>query len=271
MMRPSPSGSKLQFVAESVPAAAAHAEHHRLAWRTWVPWALVVLAAVIALVAAMNVWVKRQALSTDNFTSSSARLLENDEVRGALSVYLVNQLYSNVDVSAALEQRLPPQAKRLAPTIAGALRQPAVRATDALLARPRVQALWRESVRRAHESFIALLNGKHNLLVSTNGQVVLDLRPLVKQLAEQFGLSGERLKQLPPDAGQIVILKDSQLGTARRSVKVVRALSYLLLFLVLALFAAAVYLASDRRRKLLMGCGVSVLAVGLIVLVVRRY
>jgi hypothetical protein len=257
-------------VAESVHAAAAH-EHHRLAWRTWVPWALVVLAAVIGLVAALNVWVKRQALSTDNFTNASSQLLENDQIRGALSVYLVNQLYANVDVSAALEQRLPPQVKGLAPTIAGALQQPAVQATDALLARPRVQALWRESVRRAHQAFLALLNGKHNLLVSTNGQVVLNLRPLVEQLAAQFGLSGERLKQLPPDAGQIVILKGNQLQTARRSVKVIRVLSYFLLFLVLALFAAAVYLASDRRRKLLMGCGVSVLVVGLIVLVVRRY
>jgi hypothetical protein len=258
-------------VAESIPAAAAKTSHHRLAWRTWVPWALVVLAAVIALVAALNVWVKRQALSTNNFTNASAQLLENDQIRGALSVYLVNQLYANVDVSAALEQRLPPQAKGLAPTIAGALQQPAVQATDALLARPRVQTLWRESVRRAHEAFLALLNGKHNLLVSTNGQVVLDLRPLVKQVAERFGLSGDRLKQLPPDAGQIVILKGNQLETARRSVKVVRVLSYFLLFLVLALFAAAIWLADGRRRKLLMGCGVSVLIVGLIVLVVRRY
>ena len=257
-------------MAQSVPAAAAH-EHTRLAWRTWVPWALVVLAAVIGLVAALNVWVKRQALSTDNFTNASSQLIENEQIRGALSVYLVNQLYANVDVSAALEQRLPPQVKGLAPTIAGALQQPAVQATDALLARPRIQALWRESVRRAHEAFLALLNGKHNLLVSTNGQVVLDLRPLVEQLAAQFGLSGERLKQLPPDAGQIVILKGNQLQTARRSVKVVRALSYFLLFLVLALFAAAIWLADGRRRKLLMGCGVSVLIVGLIVLVVRRY
>ncbi len=215
-------------MAQSVPAAAAH-EHTRLAWRTWVPWALVVLAAVIGLVAALNVWVKRQALSTDNFTNASSQLIENEQIRGALSVYLVNQLYANVE------------------------------------------ALWRESVRRAHEAFLALLNGKHNLLVSTNGQVVLDLRPLVEQLAAQFGLSGERLKQLPPDAGQIVILKGNQLQTARRSVKVVRALSYFLLFLVLALFAAAIWLADGRRRKLLMGCGVSVLIVGLIVLVVRRY
>jgi L-asparagine transporter-like permease len=37
-------------------------------WRRWVPWVLVVLAAVIALVSALNIWVKRQALSTENWT-----------------------------------------------------------------------------------------------------------------------------------------------------------------------------------------------------------
>jgi hypothetical protein len=236
-----------------------------------VPWTLVVIAAVIGLIAALNVWVKRQALSTDNFTNASSQLLENDQIRGALSVYLVNQLYSNVDVPAALEQRLPPQAKGLAAPIAGALQDAAVRVTNALLARPRVQALWREANRRAHKAFIALLNGKHELLVSTNGNVVLDLKPLVKQVAQQFGLSGDRLKNLPPDAGQLVIMKGNQVETARRAVKVIRALSYFLLFLVLALFAAAVYLAEGRRLRLLMACGVSLLIVGLIVLVVRRY
>jgi hypothetical protein len=68
-----------------------------------------------------------------------------------------------------------------------------------------------------------------------------------------------------------VILKSNQLENARRAVKVLRVLSYFLLFLVLALFAVAIYLARGRRLRLLMGCGVSLLLVGLIVLVVRRY
>ncbi|MGN6430262.1 MAG: hypothetical protein ACTHNB_05940, partial [Gaiellaceae bacterium] len=56
-------------------------------WRGWLPWVLIVLAAFIALVSALTVWVKRQALDTNNWTNSSAQLLENDKVRGALSVY----------------------------------------------------------------------------------------------------------------------------------------------------------------------------------------
>jgi len=242
-----------------------------MAWRTWVPWALVVLAAVIGLVAALNVWVKRQALDTNNWTNASGRLLEDPKIRGAISVYLVNQIYQNVDVSQALEQRLPPQAKGLAPQIAVALQQVAVRAANALLARPRIQQLWKNANRRAHQLFMAVLDGKHNILVSSGGNVVLNLQPILKALADQVGLGSRLQGRLPPDAGKITIMKGNQLQAARRGVKVIRVLSYLLLILVIALWAAAIWIARGRRRKLLLGVGISVLLVGLLILVVRRY
>jgi hypothetical protein len=236
-----------------------------------VPWVLVVIAAVIGLVSALNVWVKRQALSTDNWTNASSQLLENDKIRGALSVYLVNQLYQNSNVTQRLQQRLPPALDPLAPQIGLGLEQVAIRATDQLLARPRIQQLWKEANRRAHRLFIAVLDGKKGVLVSSGGNVVLNLQPILKQLAEQTGLGGRLEGRLPPDAGKITIMKGSQLDTARKTVKVIRVLSYFLFFLVLALYAAAIWIARGRRRTLLMGAGVSVLVVGLLILVVRRY
>ena len=74
----------------------------------------ILLAALIGFVSALTVWVKRQALETDKWVATSSRLLEDDEIRGALSVYLVDQLYSNVDVAAELQQSLPPEVKPLA-------------------------------------------------------------------------------------------------------------------------------------------------------------
>ena len=239
-------------------------------WRRWVPWLLIVLAAIIALVAALNVWVKRQALDTNNFTNASSQLLENDDIRNAVSVYVVNQIYDNVDVAQALEQRLPPATKPLAPPLAAALQPALVNATDTLLGRPRVQQAWEAAVRRAHELFIALLNGNHNILVSTGGNVVLNLRPILEQVVNQTGIGENLLQRLPPDAGQITVMKGSQLETARRGVKVVRALSYFLLFLVLALIAAAMYIARGRRRTMLLAAGASFVIVGLIVLLVHR-
>ena len=260
-------------MAQSAPAATAERaeKHERLAWRTWVPWTLVVIATVIALVSALNVWVKRQALSSGNWANASSQLLENEKIRGALSIYLVNQIYENVDVAKALEQRLPPRAKGLAQPLAAGLQGTAVTAVDALLARPRVQNLWKEANRRAHALFMAVLNGKKDVLVQSGGNVVLDLRPILKQLGQRTGLGSRLEGRLPPDAGQIVIMKGNQLGTARKAVKVVRALSYFLFFLVLALYGAAIWIARGRRRTLLLGAGIGVLLVGLLVLVVRRF
>ena len=254
----------------NVATAPAAGRRERLAWRSWVPWTLVVIAAVIGLVAALNVWVKRQALSTDNWTNASAQLLENDQIRSALSVYIVNLAFANADVSKRLQQRLPPQFDPLAPALAVALQQGATRTLDNLLARPRVQELWKQANRRAHKQFIALLDGKDSALKSTNGNVVLDLKPIVRRLADELGIGGRLEGRLPENAGQIVIMKGNQLETARNGVKVIKVLSYFLFFLVIALYAAAIYLARERR-KLLLGVGISVLVVGLLVLVVRRF
>jgi hypothetical protein len=250
---------------------ATRAEPAAAGWRRWLPWVLVVVAAIVGLVSALNIWVTRQALNTDNWTNSSSQLLANPEIRNAVSVYLVDQIYENVNVSQALANRLPPQAKGLAAPVAAALEQPAVQTADRLLARPRVQALWKEANRRAHTLFMAVIDGKHDVLVSTNGNVVLDLRPLIEQVEQRTGLGARVLQKLPPDAGQIVVMKGNQLETARKGVKVIRVLSFFLFFLVLALFALAAYIARGRRRTVLMGIGTSVFLVGLLVLVARRY
>jgi hypothetical protein len=249
--------------AEGAPAAGG--------WRRWLPWLLIVIAATIGLVSALNIWVKRQALSTDNWTNASSELLENSEIRGAISVYLVDQLYQKVDVGQALQQRLPPATKPLAPTLAAALEPALVRRAETFLGRPRVRQLWENANRRAHQAFMALLNGKHGLLQSTNGNVVLNLRPLLERFVEQTGIGGRVLERLPPDAGQIVVMKGNQLEVARSTVKVIRVASFFLSFLVLALFAVAVYVARGRRRRVLMGIGASMLVVGLLVLVARRF
>jgi hypothetical protein len=239
-------------------------------WRRITIWVLIVLAGLITFVTAMTIWAKRQALETDNWVATSSRLLEDDEIRGALSVYLVDQLYANVDVAAELQQKLPPNVKPLAGPIAGGLRELSVRAADSLLARPGVQTLWREANRKAHENFIKIVDDKGEFLRTGQGEVVLDLRPLVDQLGDRVGL-GERLQQrLGPDAGRIVIMKANQLDTVQTAVDVIRKLSVWIGVAVIVLLAIAVYLAEGRRRETLRAVGVTFVVVGALLLVVRR-
>jgi hypothetical protein len=240
-------------------------------WRRITVWVLIVLAGVIGLVSALTIWAKRQALETDRWVATSSRLLEDDEIRGALSLYLVDQLYTNVDVAAELEARLPPEVKPLAGPIAGGLRELSVRTADTLLSRPAVQTLWKDANRRAHEAFIAIVDDKAEFLRTGEGDVVLDLRPLVDQLADRIGLDEERVEQrLGPDAGRIVIMESDQLGTVQTAVELIRKLSVWLAIAILVLFAVAVYLAEGRRRETLRAVGITFVVVGALLLVIRR-
>jgi hypothetical protein len=100
--------------------------------------------------------------------------------------------------------------------------------------------------------------------------VVLDLRPILEEVVTTTGIGERLLQRLPPDAGQITVMKGNELSTARKGVKAIRALSYFLLLLVLALIAAAMYIARGRRRTILLASGVGIVIVGLIILIVHR-
>jgi hypothetical protein len=234
-------------------------------------WSLIVLAAVVTLVSSMTVWVKRQALDTESWTNASSRLLEDEQVRHALSVYVVDELYANGDVAGRLEERLPPDLSGLAGPLAGALREPAVTAVDRLLERPRVQALWEQVNRVAHQQLLAVLEGNPRPNVSTaDGTVVLDLRSFVVDVGTQLGIGDQLGERLPADVGQVTVLESDQLATAQDVVKGIKALSVLLVVVTFILWGLALWLADGWRREAVRGIGASLLVVGLLLLVVRR-
>ena len=80
--------------------------------RALLVWGLVGLGALILVVGSLTVWVKRQAVDTDAWVNASSQMLDDQDVREALSIYIVDQLYQNVDVEARLELRLPEESRR---------------------------------------------------------------------------------------------------------------------------------------------------------------
>jgi NADH:ubiquinone oxidoreductase subunit 6 (subunit J) len=191
-------------------------------------------------------------------------------VRGAISIYIVDELYSNLDPQATLEEQLPENLQGLAGPIAGALRQPAVEAVDRFLQRPRVQDLWERANRAAHEALLRVLEDDTRESISTAGGVVtLDLRTLLVRIGEELGFGEQLDSRLPEGAGQITILQSDQLEAAQTGVKVLKVLSWLIVFIAIAFFAGAVWLAR-RRRETLRNVGAAIVLVGIVLLVVRR-
>lgn len=238
--------------------------------RTILVWGLMALGALILLVGSLTVWVKRQALDTDAWVDSSTQLLDDQDVRNALSIYVVDQLYQYGDVESRLEERLPPNLAGLAAPIAGSLRTPAEEAVNRLLESPRFQALWENVNRIAHETLLRVLEDETRAGLSTaEGNVTLDLRTFLVTVGNELGI-GERLEQrLPENAGQITILRSDQLETAQTTLKVIKVLSWLVVFLAIAAFAGAIWLARNRRG-MLTWVGVVLLLVGILLGVIRR-
>jgi hypothetical protein len=239
--------------------------------RTILVWVLLVLGTVIVLVGSLTLWVKRQALDTDSWVNTSSELLEDDEVRSALSIYIVDELYANLDPAGTLEDQLPPNLQGLAGPLAGALRQPAVEAVDRFLQRPRVQELWADANRAAHAALLRVLDDETRAeSISTAGGVVtLDLRTLLVNIGEELGFGEQLDSRLPEDAGRVTVLRADQLEAAQTGVKLIRVLSWVIILVALVLFAGAVYLAR-RRRETLRNVGAALLLVGILLLVIRR-
>ena len=232
--------------------------------------ALVALGSVLAFLSVFAIWVERQALSTDDWVSTSGRLLEDSEIRTALADYLVDQLYENVDVEKELKEILPGETKEFSGPLSGGLRQVAGDGAERVLETSTAQGLWEKANRTTHEQLVEVLEEKGETVSTENGEVKLNLGALITNLADQVGIGASLAEKLPPDAGQIRILRSDQLKTAQNITTAVKGLALILSILTFLCLAGAIYLARDSRWVTVLFCGIGLIAAGFAAIVARH-
>jgi hypothetical protein len=198
-------------------------------------------------------------------------MIENDEILTQVAARSVDVLFENVDVEAAIAERLPPAQQGLAPVLAGLARSGADRAADAALERPRVQTVWVEVTTRTQRQLVRLLDDDTTFIQTEGGAVVLDLRPIVIELGDQVAVIGKVAERLPESSGRIAIIEESQLETAQTATRFLRAVADWMWLVALAVAALAVWLARGRRRLELRAIAIGLVVVGLLLLAVRRF
>jgi hypothetical protein len=238
--------------------------------RRTVPIILLILATLVGAVSVLALWVKRQGLETTTWTETSTELLEDPAIQDALADFIVNTIYENVDVQGEIAKALPPNAQILAAPVAGGIRQVATRAADEALKQEKVQGLWEDANRVAHERLLALIEDKGTYVSTTGGEVSLDLTQLVDDIAAQVGIGGDVASKLPEGAASIEIVNSEELGAAQKGVKLLRTLAWFLTALALVLWGLAIFLARGWRREMLRAVGFSFIAIGVIDLIARN-
>jgi hypothetical protein len=226
---------------------------------------LIVLGSLLAFLSVFAIWTERQALDTGEWVNTSGRLIQNPKIREALSKYLIDQLYENVDVEKELSEKLPGDTKELAGPISGGLRQVAGSGAEKVLESSTAQELWKSANKTTHEQLLEVLEEKEGTLATEEGKVSLNLGSLATNIADQVGINANL-----EDAGQITILRSDQLKTAQDIVVAIKGLALILSLLTFLCFGLAIYLSRESRWVTVLYSGIGLIAAGFAVIVFRE-
>ena len=182
--------------------------------------------------------------------------------------YLVDQALRQCRRGSQIAPRCPRGRSRWRPAAAG-LQDQAARFAERALARPRVQRVWRAANEQADRRLISFIEDDSGALQTTNGNVTLDLRQILQQVEGSAGLVDRIDARLPPNAGRIVLLRSNELSLAQQGVRALKAVANFIVVIVLLIFAAAIWLAPDRRRAV-RACAIGLIVAGLVLIFIRR-
>ena len=230
---------------------------------------LTVLVGLVTVLAIHANWVDSRLFDSQEWGDTAVEMIQNDAIRTEVSNYAVQELYDNVDVEKELKGILPPDLKGFSGIAAGGLRQVADRGVSLALEQPQVQNLWAQAVEAAHSTLVAVLEDRSEVLTTTGGNVELQLRPLIIEVADQIGLGNQARQNIPQSVGTVEIVQSDQLAEVQQAARGIRGLAIISSLLVLALIAAALALSPGYRWRTFLWIGVALVIAGLMTLLVR--
>jgi hypothetical protein len=207
--------------------------------------ALLVVGTLLWIAFGFAIWAQRQALDTDNWVETSGNLLENEDVRDAVGLFIVDQLFQSAEVEARIEEALPPQLDRLAGPAASGLHEVARRNAPRVLGSAVALQAWERANEAAHGRLLALVEG------DSDRDLSLDLKGLFEQIAESTGLPPEAVERLPANVSSLQIADGDRLENAKNLLDLFKTLVWVLLILAVGTFVGAVALSANRQRTLM--------------------
>lgn len=239
---------------------------------------LVVVFALLLPETVTLTWAHYTVLNTNGFESTVGPLVSKPAVTEAVATEVTNEIFNALNAQDRVANALPPKASFLAGPITTGTKGYVQNGVTKVLQSSQFQTLWVQATRFAHSQLVAVLRDKSSTVTTTNGQVVLDLVPLLNSSLQNIqgfvsGVVGkpvtlptitanevpavacERIAAaldvaVPSTCGQIPLFPADKLLEARRAVKAFDR-SLLLLIVTPAVAALALWLSRRRRRTLL--------------------
>lgn len=172
-------------------APSERARRHRI-----VVWSLIGLASVLLVFSITANWVQLTILDTNEVVQTTDQILDDEDAQEQLSIYLVDQVYANVDVQGQLAQELPSSVQPLAAPIGAAARRLATSVAQEALASPQFQELISGAIGRAQERFVSLIRDEGAYVSTAGGEVTIEYGKAVADLAARLGLDPSTISEI---------------------------------------------------------------------------
>jgi hypothetical protein len=224
--------------------------------------ALLLVALLLGVASIAAVFVRNQLLDTDRYVATVAPLARDPVVQDAVANRLTNEIITRVDLAAIAEQASVWLTAQGAPPAVNALVEPAVNGVESLV-RTQVRRLvgtdqfaaaWDSANRVAHDALVTVLTGGSSGAVSSSDTAItVDLGVFLDTVKQRLVGAGFGLVERIPDVSiPFTVYSSPDLPELRTYVKWLDSAATWLPWVALALIAAAVLVAPNRRRGLLM-------------------
>jgi hypothetical protein len=261
------------------------AGHKKGRWRAPLATLLIVLGCVLAPVAVVGVWGAEQVSNTDRFVANMQPLIHEPAIQGALSTRITAEIENRINVPALVDSTSSQLASAHLPRLATLVQTFSAQIESGVssaihtgvsraVASPAVATLWVTGLRTAHTGLVRVLSGQGNGTLSVvNNQVVLDIGPLVTQVKDNLVARGLTIAdRIPAVSATFPLFEAPNLAKAQQGYRLLTTLRWVLPIVALALLAAGIWVARNRRHGLIgaaLGLAASMLVLGIALTVAR--
>lgn len=216
--------------------------------------------------AVLAVWLDRTVSEEDRYVETLAPLARDRVITDQVTLRITDALFEQIDAESEIRIALPDRAAFLAEPLSESLREVSLNVVGRLLESAAFQELWDAAIRASHELATAIIDDSGRLAPDEEGRIVIDLSPIIDEAMSRLDDAGITILDdvdVDPDRARFVLFEAEEVTTARTVLDVLEGAAWFLPVAALVFGAAAVAVATDRRRALVrcvMGAGLATLA-----------
>jgi hypothetical protein len=265
------------------------ARRRRFSWRTPAASLLIILGCILAPLSVLGVWTANQVSDTSRYVANVAPLIKDPAIQNALTAKLTSEIVTRIDVKGRTDQAAAELSQKgftrigsLLQGVSGSLAtgvQGFVHSRiHKIVIGPRMANAWTQVNRVASQQLIAVLSGrggKNGALGVSNGQVTLDLAPLIAVAKQDLVARGLTIAgKIPIVHATFALFPSKNLAKAQKAYRLINDLKIVLPILTLVLLGLGVLTARGHRRALIgagLGFAASMLVLGAGLAIARAF